>query len=92
MQQGLSQRHTIATAVKIAPLQSAGELICNDDFVDNAITSSAKLADAIWFGDAVNKHIAGECLDPTWQKGDPTWRNPASLFLQVGLAMYLGDI
>ena len=31
--------------------------------VDNTIRSLAKLTDAIWFGDVVSKHIAGECLD-----------------------------
>ena len=31
--------------------------------VDNTIGSLAKLADDLWLGDAVNKHVAGECLD-----------------------------
>ena len=31
--------------------------------VDNTVGSLAKLSDAVWFGDAVRKHTAGECLD-----------------------------
>ena len=31
--------------------------------MDNTIGSLAKLADDLWLGDAVNKHVAGECLD-----------------------------
>ena len=87
----------IATAVKITPLQSAGELIRNVQnsptkeidaalrqsvvrlvrkerreintvllegaAVDNTVGSLAKLSDALWFCDAVRKHMAGECLD-----------------------------
>ena len=88
-----AQRNMIATAVKIAPLQSAGELIRNVQnsptkeidaalrqsvvllvrkdrreintvllegvSLDNTVGSLAKLSDALWFGDAVRKHIAG---------------------------------
>ena len=87
-----SQRHMIASAVKVAHIQSPGKLIRNirnsptkeidaalrksvvrlvrkerrqinfmlleGVAVDNTIGRLAKLADAIWFGDAVNKHIA----------------------------------
>ena len=31
--------------------------------VDNTVGSLAKISDALWFCDAVGKHIAGECLD-----------------------------
>jgi hypothetical protein len=87
----------IATAVKVAPLQSATELIRNVQdsptkhidpqlkksvqrlvrkqrasinsvllegvTIDNTIGSLARLSQVLWFGDAVQKHKAGECLD-----------------------------
>ena len=84
----------IATAVKIAPLQSAAEIIrkgtnsqtkeinaalqqsvvllvrkerreintvllARVNVVDSTVGSLAKLSDAIWFGDAVRKNMAG---------------------------------
>ena len=91
------EKTVIRDAVKIAPNQSARELMRNvadsptktisiakqksvermvrterlrlvsvqleGVVVDNSIGSLSQLADAMWFGDALEKHNAGECLD-----------------------------
>ena len=91
------QKSMIAHAVKVAPLQTASELIrsvqdsptktidpllkksvarlvrkarseiisvqLDGVTVDNTIGSLAQLSERIWFGDAIERHKSGECLD-----------------------------